>query len=218
MARKLSIRKLKKYFRRSSKRRNAFFSAIIGLVIVVFWVAMQPSNTIPPAAYAPLLDVVAEGESRGNYNAHFGNAANQEIKFTDMTIAEVLEWQKQYVEQGNPSSAVGRYQIIRPTLVGLVEQLQLNSNERFDEAMQNRLAITLMERRGSIDFIKAKLPAENFAHELSKEWAALPKVLGDSPENSFYAGDGLNRSLIDSRSSLAAIQKFKQLASLSQNQ
>lgn len=217
MARKLSIRKLKKYFRRLSTQRKAFFVTIIGFIIVVFWVTMQPSNTIPPAAYAPLLDVIAEGESRGNYNAHFGNTANSDIKFTDMTIADVLEWQKQFVAQGNPSSAVGRYQIIRPTLVGLVEQLDIKPNDRFDEAMQNRLAITLMERRGSVDFIKANLSAENFAHELSKEWAALPKVLGDSPESSFYAGDGLNRSLIDTQSSLAAIQKFKQLATIGQH-
>lgn len=217
MARKLSIRKLKKYLRRSSTKRTALFGAIIGFIIVVFWVTMQPSNTIPSTAYTPLLEVIAKGESRGNYNAHFGNVANQEIKFTDMTVEQVLEWQKQFVEQGNPSSAVGRYQFIRPTLAGLVEQLNINQTDTFNEAMQNRLAIALMERRGSIDFIKANVSAENFAHELSKEWAALPKVLGDSPESSFYAGDGLNRSLIDSQSSLAAIQKFKQLATTTHN-
>lgn len=175
---------------------------------------MQPSKNIPAAAYTPLLEVVAKAESRGNYNAYFGNAANQQLKFTDMTIADVLEWQKRYVEAGNASSAVGRYQIISPTLVGLVKQLDINTSEKYDEAMQNRLAIALMERRGSIDFVKEKLSAETFAHELSKEWAALPKIVGDSPENSFYAGDGLNKSLIDSKTSLMAVQQFKQLANM----
>jgi conjugal transfer mating pair stabilization protein TraG len=173
---------------------------------------MQTHEPITPTAYDPLLEVIAEGESRGNYNAYFGNTANQELKFTDMNISDILEWQKRYVEGGSPSSAVGRYQIIHPTLVGLVKQLDIDLNERFDESMQNRLAISLMERRGSIDFIKEKVSAENFAHELSKEWAALPKVLGDSPEKSYYAGDGLNRSLIDSQTSLAAIHQFKKMA------
>ena len=212
VSRKSFIRKLKRYSRRSSTKRNAFFVATFGLIILIFWITMQTHEPITPTAYDPLLEVIAEGESRGNYNAYFGNTANQELKFTDMNISDILEWQKRYVEGGSPSSAVGRYQIIHPTLVGLVKQLDIDLNERFDESMQNRLAISLMERRGSIDFIKEKVSAENFAHELSKEWAALPKVLGDSPEKSYYAGDGLNRSLIDSRTSLAAIHQFKKMA------
>ena len=214
MSRKSFIRKLKKYLRRSLKKRKVFLVAILGLIFVVFWGTMELPKNIAPTAYAPLLEVIAKAESRGNYNAYFSNAANQNIKFTDMTIADVLAWQKRFVEEGNASSAVGRYQIIRPTLVGLAKQLNLDQSEKFDEAMQNRLAITLMERRGSVDFIKAELSAENFAHELSKEWAALPKVIGDSPESSYYAGDGLNRSLVDTQSSLAAIHKFKLLATI----
>jgi len=169
-------------------------------------------RTIPPTAYAPLLNVIAEAESKGNYNAYFGNAVNKDIQFTKMTVAEVLDWQKRFVEEGNPSSAVGRYQIIRPTLVGLIKQLELKPDARFDETLQDRLAIALMERRGSIDFISEELSAENFAHELSKEWAALPKVIGSAPESSYYAGDGLNRSLIDSKTSLMAVERFKDLA------
>jgi conjugal transfer mating pair stabilization protein TraG len=214
MARKLSIRKIKRYFRRTFTKRNAFLVATLGLVFIVFWVTMQPSKNIPAAAYTPLLEVIAKAESRGNYNAYFGNAANQQLKFTDMPIADVLEWQKRYVEAGNASSAVGRYQIISPTLVSLVKQLNINTSEKYDKAMQNRLAIALMERRGSINFVKEELSAEAFAHELSKEWAALPKVIGDSPETSFYADDGLNRSLVDSKTSLMAVQQFKRLANM----
>ena len=212
MTRKQSIRKLKKFFRRSFTKRKAFLVATLGLVFVVFWVVMHQPYFIAPTAYTPLLEVIAKAESRGNYNAYFGNAANHDLKFTDMTITDVLDWQKRYVDEGNPSSAVGRYQIIRPTLDGLVKQLNINPNAHFDEPMQNRLAIALIERRGSVDFIQQKLSAESFAHELSKEWASLPKVIGNAPESSFYAGDGLNQSLVDSHTSLAAIQQFKQLA------
>jgi len=212
MTKKAVLRKIKKYFRRPSSQRNVFFAGVIIFAFVVFWSVMHQQNTIAPTAYAPLLEVIAEAESKGNYNAYFSNSANQEIKFTNMTIAEVLNWQQRFVEEGNPSSAVGRYQIIRPTLVGLVSQLKLDTSERFDEALQNKLAIALMERRGSIDFISEELSAENFAHELSKEWAALPKVVGEAPESSFYAGDGLNKSLVTAETSLAAVTQFKELA------
>jgi conjugal transfer mating pair stabilization protein TraG len=212
MSKKSFIRKLKKQFRRSFLKRNVIFASILVLVIGVFWIMMQPKNSISATAYTPLLEVIAKGESRGNYNAYFGNVANQELKFTHMTIADVLDWQKKFVEAGNPSSAVGRYQIIQPTLKGLVKELKLTAEERFDEDMQNKLAITLIERRGSIKFVNNDLPAEDFAHQLSKEWAALPKVVGESPEASYYAGDGLNRSLIDTKTSLNAVQEFKDRA------
>jgi len=212
MARKKYLRKIKKFFRRSSIKRNAFLLGVFGLLVIVSWGVMTQRTTIPQTAYTPLLEVIAEGESKGNYNAYFSSVANKDIIFTHMTINDVLKWQEDFVKAGNASSAVGRYQIIRPTLLGLVKELKLTGNELYDETMQNRLAVMLMERRGSIDFIKNELSAEDFAHQLSKEWAALPRVIGEMPESSFYAGDGLNRSLIDSQTSLTAVQKFKDRA------
>jgi conjugal transfer mating pair stabilization protein TraG len=167
--------------------------AIFGLG-VLYKQSMTPP--IDPATYTPLLNTIAEGESKGNYNAYFSNAANTDIKFTEMSVAEVLKWQENFVSEGNPSSAVGKYQIIRPTLVGLVEQLGIEESTLYDEALQDRLAIALLERRGAADFMEKKLSPEDFAAELAKEWAALPKVVGENPEQSYYAGDGLNASRI----------------------
>ena len=65
---------------------------------------------------ADLLNTIAKVESKYNYNAHFGNPNNDAVQFTAMTVNEVLAWQKQFVEQGNPSSAVGRSQFIDSTL------------------------------------------------------------------------------------------------------
>ena len=72
----------------------------------------------PKIHAAELLNTIAKVESKNNYNAHFGNADNVSIQFTSMTVGEVLIWQKQFVEQGSPSSAVGRYQFINSTLRG----------------------------------------------------------------------------------------------------
>lgn len=157
---------------------------------------MNRHSDINPTAYVPLLNTIAKGESGGNYNAYFGNPANTAIRFTDMTIDEVLQWQAGYVAQGSVSNAVGKYQIVRPTLVGLVDQLKIDRGEKFDEALQDKLAIALLERRGAVEYVNDKLPREEFAANLAKEWAALPKMTGHDPHESYYAGDGINKSNI----------------------
>lgn len=206
---KLRLKKLLRKLKKSIKRYLPLYISGILLLLIGASLFMQSQPSINPAAYTPLLNTIAEGESNGNYNAHFGNAANTNTKFVDMSIEEVLEWQKEFVAQGNPSNAVGRYQIIQPTLESLIRELNLNTQERFSPSLQDALAISLMERRGSIEFASGKLSAESFALELSKEWAALPRVIGDDPTASYYAGDGLNASHVKNDEILSAINTFK---------
>ena len=153
-------------------------------------------NTLDQAAYRPLLDTIAKGESAGNYNAYYGSAGNETIKFTDMTLQQVLAWQDAYVASGSASSAVGRYQIIRPTLAGLIKQLNLPTTTVFDEKLQDRLAVTLIERRGAVDYINQRIDKNRFAANLAQEWAALPRVIGSNPSESYYSGDGINAARI----------------------
>lgn len=168
--------------------------------------ARQP--TVDPATYAPLLNLIARIESNDNYNAYFGNASNTEIKFTDMTIGEVMAWQSHFISQGHASSAVGRYQIINTTLAGLVSRQKVDANQKFDQATQDRIAITLLERRGSLDYVARELTSRQFAANLAREWAALPRVIGDNPSTSYYAGDGLNASRTSVDEVLKAIEQI----------
>jgi muramidase (phage lysozyme) len=171
---------------------------------------MEPA--INPAAYTPLLETIAKGESKGNYNAYFGNAANKKIRFTEMSVDEVLKWQENFVRKGSVSSAVGKYQIIRPTLVSLVRELKLDNRTRFDENLQDKLAITLLERRGAHAFALKKLKREQFAANLAKEWAALPKATGANPKESHYAGDGINKAHISIDEIYEALATFQNQA------
>ncbi len=165
------------------------------------------SVAIDPAAFAPLLHLIARAESNDNYDAYFGSPGNTSIDFTSMPVAEVLAWQAEYVQQGSPSSAVGRYQIINTTLAGLVRQLDIDTSQKFSKSMQDRLAIALLERRGAREYVNDELTREEFAANLAKEWAALPKVLGDNPHESYYASDGLNQSRIGVSEVLAVIDQ-----------
>lgn len=187
-------RKVKRWVRKQSLSTKFFMILSVGLVIAYAYHMNTRRLSVDPLTYTPLMSLIGEIESSNNYNAYFGNPRNNEITFTDMSIDEVMRWQVDFVAQGNPSSAVGRYQIISTTLAGLVRELDLDTRQKFDQAMQDRMAIALFERRGSIAYVNNELTAEEFAASLAKEWAALPKVIGEDPESSYYAGDGLNTS------------------------
>lgn len=140
-----------------------------------------------------LLDLISRHESGGDYNVVYGG---KHVNLTSMTINEVLAWQKDYVRHGSPSSAAGRYQFLSNTLDGLKKELHLSGNEKFDEAMQDRLATRLLERRGLNEFMSGRISQDQFQKNLAMEWASLPK---DSSGRSYYAGDGLNKALTSPR-------------------
>ena len=164
--------------------------------------------SVDPVAYKPLLSLIAQAESNDNYNAYFGNGGNTTIDFTAMSVADVLAWQAEFVHQGSPSSAVGRYQIINTTLLGLVRQLDIDTMQKFDKSMQDKLAIALLERRGANAYVNKKITKEVFASNLAKEWAALPKVIGANPSESHYASDGLNKSRVSVNVILDVIERI----------
>lgn len=164
---------------------------------------------VDPASYAPLLELIGQAESKGNYNAYFGHPLSSSPRFTDMTLRQVRDWQRQYVAQGAASSAVGKYQIIDTTLDGLVARLKISPDTKFDAATQDRLAVALVERRGSVDYINKQLSQSQLAANLAKEWASLPRINGPKPESSYYAGDGLNASLVHSQQILHAVSQLK---------
>lgn len=185
---------------------------ILGGGLLVYTGYMQQRQfTIDPESYKPLLHVIAKAESNGNYNAYFGNASNRKIDFTAMPIAEVMSWQQQYVKQGSPSSAVGRYQFLDSTLAGLVNELRLDPRQPFDEPTQDKLAIALVERRGAKEYANEELSREEFAANLAKEWAGLPKIIGDNPHQSYYEGDSLNSARTSIDEVLQAIEPIKPL-------
>lgn len=193
--------RLARFLRRQVRTKKARKRLLVGAaVVIVLSLVMAQKITKPfgidATAYAPLLDLVAKGESGGNYNAYFGNAHNDTIKFTDMTLGEVLEWQTEYVAKGNVSNAVGKYQIVQPTLQEFARKLNIDTNTKFDKATQDRVAIALLERRGSVAYASNKLTREQFAANLAMEWAALPKMTGPDAHQSYYAGDGINKSSV----------------------
>ncbi len=136
-----------------------------------------------------ILDLIAKHESRGNYNIMYGGRTE---RLTEMTVSEVLNLQRITVNNGG-QSASGKYQIIRKTLQGLVKEMGLSGKELFNEDMQDRMAIHLLNRRGFQKFLDGQINIEDMILRLSKEWASFPR---DKSNKSYYAGDGLNKALV----------------------
>lgn len=207
------MRRLQRKIRRQTRRfvrHGGRVMLTVGLCMaVVFAARIITMPTIDRSSYRPLLQAIAKGESNGNYNAYYGKPNNDTILFTRMTLQQVLDWQQAYVAQGSVSSAVGKYQIIEGTLRGLITDNNIELSRLFDESLQDELAILLIERRGSEAYASSTISREDFAANLAKEWAALPKIVGSDPEQSYYAGDGINKSNISSGEIFTAIESIK---------
>lgn len=102
------------------------------------------------------LDTIAryEGTDKGDgYNETLGYGAytGGDVNLTGMTLNEVMELQGQMLRHPDNtfnSSAVGRYQIVRKTLRGLIADMGLTGNELFSPALQDAMAIRLAKGRG----------------------------------------------------------------------
>ncbi len=135
-----------------------------------------------------LLEYIGKKESNGNYNILVGGKT--EPNLTNMTIAEVLEYQRGMRQRGHESTAVGKYQIIRGTLESLIKEGYASPDDKFSSGVQDRLAVGLLKRRGLERYQSGKISKDQFADNLSKEWASLPYNTGQS----YYAGVGSNKS------------------------
>lgn len=148
-----------------------------------------------------LLNLIGQGESGNNYNAVFGNAAS-EVDLGQMTLEQVMEAQAKAVAAGSPSSAIGKYQILRQTHEQLRQELGLTGKEKYTPRLQDTMALALLQRRGYDKWKSGALSTAQFARRLSQEWAALP-----NPEtgNSYYQGDGLNKARVSPKQVYAAL-------------
>lgn len=152
-----------------------------------------------------ILDLIAHAEAKGNYNAYFRNTQNSRIKFTEMTLSQVMHWQKRYIAKGHRSSAVGRYQFILPTLKLLKKTLKLTGKEKFTPVLQDQLAVALLKRRGLDAWQEGRLSTKRFAHNISKEWASFPSMYGANRGKSYYHQPGFNEAKVKINSVMASL-------------
>ena len=162
-------------------------------------------------AVKDLLRFIGRIEAPKGYNQVWGGVRSADLPpkpLTTMTIREVLAWQDR-IDPKYMSEAAGRYQILEDTLRGLYAEAGLTLDSLFDAAGQDALATQLLRRRGLKKYLAGTMTSEEFANSLAREWASLPLVSGPRKGRSVYAGDGLNKSLVDPDKFLVAVRAAK---------
>ena len=153
----------------------------------------------------PLLDLIGRIEANGNYNAKFSRVDASDV-LSQYTVREIQRMQYRW-GRSTGSSAFGKYQFIRKTLASLIDDLDIDDNAKFTPELQDKLAEELLERRGLARWVVGRMSDDAFMNSLSKEWASLPYHTG----RSYYAGDGLNKSLISRNELRAALRAMREM-------
>ena len=105
-----------------------------------------------------LKDAFSHAESSNDYNRLVTPASGKytTAPLTDMTIAQVLQYQNGMRGAGFPSTAAGKFQIIQGTLKSLVDEGVVKLTDKYSPENQEKLAEALLERRGMSDFMAGK--------------------------------------------------------------
>lgn len=123
-----------------------------------------------------LLDFISIAEwTNNNYNAIYWDWWQNSIKFTEMTVQEVMEYQRTHAKN-TWSSAIWKYQVLEKTLKGIVDNnSDISTSDKFTPELQDKIAIKLLEWRWLNSFLSWSMSTENFMKNISAEWASLPK-------------------------------------------
>ena len=135
---------------------------------------MKFSNDDRSWARSAFANLLGRVESNNDYTAYNTTTPTlrsfYNTKLTTMTIAEV-----QKKQQANEMFATGRYQLITSTLADAVTKLGLDTSQKYDEAMQDKIFceyLIKIKRKAIIDFLEADGDIEEAIYAWAKEFAS----------------------------------------------
>ena len=167
-----------------------------------------------------LLSAIRKHEAPKGYGQVYSGAkgVGKNADVSKMTLDGVLNFQTTMLAKGSASTACGGYQFLRKTLKATIAEMGLKGSEVWTPELQDRMAVYLMQKRGLGEYLDGTLSAEQFANNLSKEWASLPvvsKIKGPNkralllPGQSYFSGDGLNKSFHEPSAIMALVSAVK---------
>lgn len=158
----------------------------------------QAPESKPQGNIQKILDYIGLKEARGRYDMLVGGKTKSDL--TTMTVADVLEFQKTMRANGHETTALGKYQIIKDTLAGLVKNGTIAMNDVFNSATQDKAAIGLLREKGLDKWLSGQLSKDEFADRVARVWASMPMSSGKSSAE----GVGSNKALGSRADYLAA--------------
>lgn len=162
------------------KRRNAVAPAAQKAVIRL----VPPGPTQSDPRLNLLLSLIASAEAGpAGYDAiHHRAWVLPDKAPTQMTIQEIIDWIDATPRQNH---AIGRYQIIPMTLSYLVAAENVPMTAVFSPALQDRLAVRLINDAGLPEFLSGQMAPVDFMDSLAFVWAGLPLGSGLSAYEGF---------------------------------
>lgn len=141
-----------------------------------------------------VLDLIGFAEAgRLQYDAiHHSARRKPHARPTQLSLGEIKRWIRATPGQHH---AIGRYQFIPSTLIGLTRQAGLSDKAVFNTVLQDRLGFMLLEDAGYSKLMQGQMRLGNFMDKLAWIWAGLPLRNGRSA----YRGIAGNRATISRR-------------------
>ena len=186
-------------------------------------------SLIDPAS--PIMGLIHSRESgSGGYRALYDQGQTSRfsnVDITKMTVRQLQDfsdpsgsygqWVKPRLDpngyaakNGLTSTPMGKYQIVGGTLDSLIEEMGLTGDEMFDEAMQDKMFATLMQRR-----LSASTTVEGKREGMRNEWEgfrSVPDSQLDAAIAAFESGDGGNYATPEDRIAAEPDMETRQLA------
>ena len=124
----------------------------------------------------PLLNLISSGESPGGgYTAMFPSESHPQI--LNMTINEVVAFQKEKLKDGRRSAAIGRYQMLYPEKFAAAAGLPLTA--KFTPENQDKMVIAYLKQNRRLDeWLQGKITDAQFSEELAREFGAFKSASG----------------------------------------
>ena len=174
--------------------------------------AINPVSSVPlrpgkeyalaQTGMAGLRGLTRSGE--GGYTSMFPSEAYPQM--TNMTIRELVAFQKEKLADGRKSAAVGAYQFLYPEVAA--KRAGLSLDDKFTPENQDKMFdATLMQKRKAINnYLTGKSDdIEAALDELSMEFASFEYRGGRS-----YYNDGINKASIMRNKAAAALKSARQ--------
>jgi hypothetical protein len=159
---------------------------------------IQKSKVINTPVNGTLLETISNGEGtserhakkagyKTGYDITLGNGKHlggAKPEISKMTMKEVFALQKKMKQDpsnrysiGNgkyaPSSAVGKYQFVEPTLRSTMKRAGLSENDIFSPENQDKMANVLLDDAGQQEYKNGKINSHQYQKKISKIWASV---------------------------------------------
>lgn len=142
-----------------------------------------------------LLDLIYSAESGRNYDAwNTQTKIRSERPLTELTVSEIMAIQEK--NRGNDGGAAGAGQIKKNTMQLLLNNKILSRDDKFTPEVQDRAHLFLLQNRGLNNFLSGQIDLNEYGHRLSKEYASLPSMKGETPDMSYHKGKGQNSARV----------------------